>query len=967
MFVALRNPFRRRHRQHAAEAAAAPGAAAAAPLPPPQPALPTVHATQSAPVELPASPAHARKRAGSVEDDEHVCRFCREGAEPDRPLIHPCACSGSMKFVHEDCMGLWIDRQEVARSRGESRCQTCGRAVRYAVVMLPGAPARLSHWQMLKIILENAAKQLPFASRAAVIMTSWALEVPLATGLIFLSFFHTAQTPPSLPATPQDFFQLMETGLLVFLVVGVVFFFVMHVFDVVRLYDEGVLDDEVEALRQARAGFEEPAHPRRVHRPLPQAAEPRAPVAALAAAPAAPVAGGVAANNDDDAAVAMALEDEGANEIDFEEWFGMRGPVHHLFMSQFVLGMCIVSTLLVGYACPASLGRQFASRLLRFGLFASTLDTCPNVDFTSTVCANPAALWTARAGDDNAAWVLLRRYAYEAVTLVLGLGSIKLTWDVAAVVLDWLAERVSDAHVQAVLFASSVCRSVSCVQKILALLFLRTVALPTLLGAVVLAGVMPLTTLDARWVAGFTASYPVPVLALMWVSGIAYILVVTMNIVLLREVIHPDIIEAVVRWRVPHNGNQLLPIIVEPTWVQLRRALVTWLGYVLSAVAFVVVPARALPVLPFTISWPRMVAIHMLGDVITFHLWLVNVLAQARPVLKTLQTAFFARASKLVGLYGFLVPQPVDAVAFAQAVRDDRNAQAPAHWLDPAPPLRADLLKPRARPRFVAVRMLVLIALAWATCLCVVGAFISTPLSMGYVLANAFVDVLPLQLTTDVRLVFALGWFVLGHAWTMAHKHVGRLQALAARSATRASCGRFALGAWMAVTVFAVAPMALGTTVCLLVRQEEPGESETEFVTMLVRALARQNAGKMWLVGAALEAGFVGMAAGGGLTELLARRSLWSASLRVNAAVAAWIVNTVFVLWLGHRLHAVLHVSALGASRWLAGMYVGYINLIVHGGATVQAANRAWQRLEKDLRNDRYFKGRRFLNFDEQR
>jgi len=349
------------------------------------------------------------------------------------------------------------------------------------------------------------------------------------------------------------------------------------------------------------------------------------------------------------------------------------------------------------------------------------------------------------------------------------------------------------------------------------------------------------------------------------------------------------------------------------------------------------VPARALPVLPFTISWPRMVAIHMLGDVITFHLWLVNVLAQARPVLKTLQTAFFARASKLVGLYGFLVPQPVDAVAFAQAVRDDRNAQAPAHWLDPAPPLRADLLKPRARPRFVAVRMLVLIALAWATCLCVVGAFISTPLSMGYVLANAFVDVLPLQLTTDVRLVFALGWFVLGHAWTMAHKHVGRLQALAARSATRASCGRFALGAWMAVTVFAV------------------------------RALARQNAGKMWLVGAALEAGFVGMAAGGGLTELLARRSLWSASLRVNAAVAAWIVNTVFVLWLGHRLHAVLHVSALGASRWLAGMYVGYINLIVHGGATVQAANRAWQRLEKDLRNDRYFKGRRFLNFDEQR
>lgn len=33
--------------------------------------------------------------------DEDICRICRCGAEPGRPLFYPCACSGSIQYTHE--------------------------------------------------------------------------------------------------------------------------------------------------------------------------------------------------------------------------------------------------------------------------------------------------------------------------------------------------------------------------------------------------------------------------------------------------------------------------------------------------------------------------------------------------------------------------------------------------------------------------------------------------------------------------------------------------------------------------------------------------------------------------------------------------------------------------------------------------------------------------------------------------
>ncbi|CAG2251600.1 DOA10 [Mytilus edulis] len=37
-----------------------------------------------------------------------ICRVCRCESTPDKPLFHPCVCTGSIKFVHQECLVQWL-------------------------------------------------------------------------------------------------------------------------------------------------------------------------------------------------------------------------------------------------------------------------------------------------------------------------------------------------------------------------------------------------------------------------------------------------------------------------------------------------------------------------------------------------------------------------------------------------------------------------------------------------------------------------------------------------------------------------------------------------------------------------------------------------------------------------------------------------------------------------------------------
>ena len=48
-----------------------------------------------------------------------VCRICHCEAEVEAPLISPCVCAGSLKYVHQACLQQWI------KSADTKSCEVC--------------------------------------------------------------------------------------------------------------------------------------------------------------------------------------------------------------------------------------------------------------------------------------------------------------------------------------------------------------------------------------------------------------------------------------------------------------------------------------------------------------------------------------------------------------------------------------------------------------------------------------------------------------------------------------------------------------------------------------------------------------------------------------------------------------------------------------------------------------------------
>ncbi|KAI3952901.1 hypothetical protein MKW92_046949 [Papaver armeniacum] len=53
------------------------------------------------------------------DEDEEICRICTNPGDSENPLRQPCACSGSIKFVHQDCLLQWL---KYSKAR---RCEVC--------------------------------------------------------------------------------------------------------------------------------------------------------------------------------------------------------------------------------------------------------------------------------------------------------------------------------------------------------------------------------------------------------------------------------------------------------------------------------------------------------------------------------------------------------------------------------------------------------------------------------------------------------------------------------------------------------------------------------------------------------------------------------------------------------------------------------------------------------------------------
>ena len=75
---------------------------------------------------LPESPLNKERTnladssaVSTVSINGEMCKICHCGGEANVSLIAPCYCSGSLKYVHQECLQRWIKSSDI------KRCELC--------------------------------------------------------------------------------------------------------------------------------------------------------------------------------------------------------------------------------------------------------------------------------------------------------------------------------------------------------------------------------------------------------------------------------------------------------------------------------------------------------------------------------------------------------------------------------------------------------------------------------------------------------------------------------------------------------------------------------------------------------------------------------------------------------------------------------------------------------------------------
>ncbi|CAA6672572.1 unnamed protein product [Spirodela intermedia] len=127
--------------------------------------------------EGPVPAAVGSSLAAVVDDDDEgdVCRICRNPADVERPLRYPCACSGSIKYVHEHCLLQWLDHSNARH------CEVCKHPFSFSPLYADDAPARLPFREFLIGMAMKACSVLQFFLRLAFVLSVWLLIIPFIT------------------------------------------------------------------------------------------------------------------------------------------------------------------------------------------------------------------------------------------------------------------------------------------------------------------------------------------------------------------------------------------------------------------------------------------------------------------------------------------------------------------------------------------------------------------------------------------------------------------------------------------------------------------------------------------------------------------------------------------------------------------------------------------------------------------
>ncbi|KXN87669.1 ERAD-associated E3 ubiquitin-protein ligase doa10 [Leucoagaricus sp. SymC.cos] len=121
-------------------------------------------------------------------EEQDTCRICSAPAEPDQPLFHPCKCSGTIRYIHQDCLTTWL-----AHSKKKT-CDVCKHPYSFTKVYAPDMPSRLPTILLIRRLSQHALLAILFVLRGIAVAIIWLTVLPWVTVWTWRMYFSMGES-----------------------------------------------------------------------------------------------------------------------------------------------------------------------------------------------------------------------------------------------------------------------------------------------------------------------------------------------------------------------------------------------------------------------------------------------------------------------------------------------------------------------------------------------------------------------------------------------------------------------------------------------------------------------------------------------------------------------------------------------------------------------------------------------------
>ncbi|KAH0582550.1 hypothetical protein H2248_010489 [Termitomyces sp. 'cryptogamus'] len=121
-------------------------------------------------------------------EEQDTCRICSAPAEEGQPLFHPCKCSGTIRYIHQDCLTTWLSHSK------KKNCDVCKHPYSFTKVYASNMPTSLPTLLLVKKLIQQILFALLFGLRGIVVGVIWLTALPWATVWTWRMYFSMGES-----------------------------------------------------------------------------------------------------------------------------------------------------------------------------------------------------------------------------------------------------------------------------------------------------------------------------------------------------------------------------------------------------------------------------------------------------------------------------------------------------------------------------------------------------------------------------------------------------------------------------------------------------------------------------------------------------------------------------------------------------------------------------------------------------